>query len=342
MLLIASPIYVSEARFVERSRSHEGVSAFGTVLQSVGVDLNAGATDAYEVHEYMMSRDAMGSLVARDGLREVLARPGADFLARFPRPFEAPTTENLYASYKRFVMVGYDSTTGISTLRVSAFRPDDAHNIAAALLDGGEQLVNELNQRSAQDAVGQAVQQVAQAQERAVRAENALTGFRSREKLIDPTRESAAGSNLVSQLDAQIVTMQAERSSLAALAPKSPELPALDQKIHAFEAQREAERVRVAGESDSLAPKIGEYERLMLERDYAAKSLASADAALEDAQLEARKKQTYLERVVAPDAPDKAERPQRWFTILMVFVSSLVAYATIMLVLAGLREHRQV
>jgi capsular polysaccharide transport system permease protein len=97
----------------------------------------------------------------------------------------------------------------------------------------------------------------------------------------------------------------------------------------------------VAGESNSLAPKIGEYERLMLERDYAAKSLASADSALEDAQLEARKKQSYLERVVAPDTPDKAEAPRRWFMIFMVFISSLIAYGTIMLVVAGLREHRQ-
>jgi len=34
--------------------------------------------------------------------------------------------------------VGYDSTTGISTLRVEAFRPGDAHDIANALLDSGE------------------------------------------------------------------------------------------------------------------------------------------------------------------------------------------------------------
>jgi capsular polysaccharide transport system permease protein len=342
MLLIASPVYVSEARFVVRSRAHEAPSAFGTVLQSVGVDLNGGATDAYEVHEFMMSRDAMADLVARHQLREVLARPGADLLARFPRPFESPTVENLYRSYKRFVSVGYDSTTGISTLRVEAFQPDDARNLAGALLDDGERLVNELNRRAAEDAISQAVEQVGEAQGRAIRAESALTAFRSREKLIDPTRESVAGATLVNQLDAQIMNLQAERNSLAALAPQSPELPALDQKIRAFEAQREAERTRVAGESNSLAPKIGEYERLTLERDYAAKSLASANAALEDAQLDARKKQSYLERVVAPDTPDKAEQPQRWFTILMVFVSSLIAYATIMLVLAGLREHRQI
>jgi capsule polysaccharide export protein KpsE/RkpR len=138
------------------------------------------------------------------------------------------------------VSVGYDSTTGISTLRVSTFRPQDSRDIANALLDGGERLVNGLNQRASQDAVGQAVQQVGEAQSRALRAEEELTAFRSREKLIDPTRDSAAGATLVSQLDAQIMTLQAERNSLAALAPQSPELPALDQKIRAFEAQREA------------------------------------------------------------------------------------------------------
>ena len=40
-------------------------------------------------------------------------------------------------------------------------------------------------------------------------------------------------------------------------------------------------------------------------------------------------------------ARDRAERPQRAYSVLIVFVSALIAYATIMLVMAGLREHRQ-
>jgi BexC/CtrB/KpsE family polysaccharide export inner-membrane protein len=341
MFFIAAPVYVSEARFVVRSRNHEGPSAVGTVLQSVGVSLPSGETDAYEVHEYMMSRDAVADLADNHHLREILARPEADFLARFPRPFEGDNTENLYENYQRFVSVGYDSTTGISTLRVSAFRPQDAQALANALLNGGERLVNELNRRSAADTIDQAAQQVTEAQGRAQRAETALTEFRSRERLIDPTRASAAGADLVAQLEAQIINLEAERNSLAALAPQSPELATLDQKIRAYEAQRDAERTRVAGESDSLAPKIGEYERLMLDRDFSAKSLAAADAALEDAQIEARRKQTYLERVVLADRPDKAELPKRLFTVAMVLVSLLIAYATLVMVVAGLREHRQ-
>lgn len=341
MFLIAAPIYVSETHFVVRSRSQQGISAFGAVLESVGVDLSAGTTDAFEVDEYLMSRDAAANLIAHNGLREVLNRPEADFLSGFPRFFERDTFESLYKNYVRFVSVGYDLTTGINTLRVEAFRADDAQNIANALLQGGEKLVNQLNRRAMNDILGQATAQVSDAQERAIRAEVALTDFRTREKLIDPTRTSAANSDIVSQLDAQVIALQAQRNSLASLAPESPELPGLDQKILALQQQRNEESIRVAGESNSLAAKIGEYERLMLDRDYAARSLSNADATLEQAQIDARKKQVYLERIVGPDLPDQAALPERLITVVVVFVSAFIAYAIIMLVVAGLREHRQ-
>jgi capsular polysaccharide transport system permease protein len=340
--LIAAPIYVSETHFVVRSRSGGGVSPFGTVLASVGLDLGAGATDSYEVDAYMMSRDAVAGLVAHNNLRAILDRPEADFIAQFPRFYQRDSFENLYKAYPGFVTVGYDASSGINTLRVQAFRPDDARAIAQALLSDAENLVNRLNERAVNDLLAQSERQVAEAQARAVRAELALTDFRTREKLIDPTRASAAGSEIVSQLDTQIIAAQAQRSSLAALAPQSPLLPDLDQKIRSLEDQRAQENVRVVGESDSLAPKIGEYERLQLDRDYAAKSLASADAALEQAQIDARKKTDYVEHISEPDLPDQAELPERTETVATVFVSALIAYAIIMLVAAGLREHKQI
>jgi capsular polysaccharide transport system permease protein len=342
MFLIAAPIYVSETSFVVHARSEQTQSPFGVVLASVGVDFGAGATDAYEVDAYMMSRDAVATLASQHQLRSVLDRPEADFIARFPRVYQRDSFENLFKTYPRFVHVGYDSTTGINTLRVKAFRPGDARAIAGALLVGGEKLVNELNRRALTDVISQAQAQVSEAQAREVRTEVALTEFRTREKLIDPTRASTAGSDIITQIDAQVIALQAQRASLAALAPQSPELPALDEKIQAYQEQRNREVVRIAGESNSLAPKIGEYERLMLDRDYAAKSLAAADATLEEAQIDARKKGVYLERITEPDLPDQAELPDRFENVAIVLVSALVVYATLMLVLAGLREHKQI
>jgi capsular polysaccharide transport system permease protein len=340
--LLASPQYVSEARFVVRSHTQNGPAAFGTVLQSVGMDLGGSSTNAYEVHEYIMSRDAVTDLERSHRLRAKLAAPGADALARFPRPFAGRGFEDLYRAYKRFVTVGYDSTTGISTLRVQAFRAQDAHDIAKALLDGGEELVNRLNQRSAADTIEQARLQVIDAETRTSQAQAALTRFRSREQLIDPGRSSLAGSELLARLDLQIANLRADRASLAASAPQSADLPAIDRRIKAYQAQREAESSKIAGESDSLAPKIGAYEQLALERDFAQRSLAAANAALESAHVEARRKQLYLERVVSPNIPDRAARPRRLLSILMVFVTCMAAYGTVTLVIAGLREHKQV
>ena len=106
-------------------------------------------------------------------------------------------------------------------------------------------------------------------------------------------------------------------------------------------AQIELERSRVAGEADSLAPQIGEYERLALDRDFAQRSLAAAVTTLEAARLDVHRKQLYLERVVSPNLPDKAEEPRRFLAIVMVLVSALLAYGTVSLLIAGLREHRQ-
>lgn len=50
-LLIASPQYTSEARFVVRSKAQEQPSSLGVALQGVGLSTNQ--TDAYAVHEYI-------------------------------------------------------------------------------------------------------------------------------------------------------------------------------------------------------------------------------------------------------------------------------------------------
>ena len=138
--------------------------------------------------------------------------------------------------------MGYDSQTGISTLRVQAFRASDAHDVARALLDGGEALVNRLNDRAAADAVTQAQRQLLDAEQRSVEAQAILTDFRNRERLIDPDKSSLGGLDLMGKLETQLATMRAERAGLAASAPESPQLPVLDRRITAFSAQLEMER----------------------------------------------------------------------------------------------------
>ncbi|NBB53303.1 chain-length determining protein [Rhizobium sp. CRIBSB] len=336
-LLIASPRYVSEARFLVRQPNQAQPSSLGVALQGAGIA--PAQTDAFAVHEYIRSREALAELDQRRDIGAMLGM--GDVFARYPRPWESRTLEGRRKAFQRFVTVGYDSTTGISTLRVEAFRPEDAQALAEGLLQGGEGLVNRLNTRAAADAVAEAMTAKVEAQAALTAAQMRLTAFRNRERFIDPQRAAAESAQLIGQLSATVAGLRAERAQLAAEAPQSPQLPGLDNRIAAYERQIAAERAKVAGEAGSLAPRVSVYEDLVLTRELADRQASEADAALIQARQDARRQRLYLERVVNPGRPDEALEPRRWSSILTVLITMLLIYGIGWLVLAGVREHRQ-
>jgi len=342
-LFIAAPMFVSETQFIvrEKSSGSQSMPGAGGLLASFGLG-GASQDDDQAVLGYLTSRDAVADLERNHSLRAMLERPGADFVARFPRPFESQTGEDLYKAFKRFLVAGISPQTGITTLRVTAFRAEDAHELTSALLADAEAMVNRMNERSLTDTVGQAERQLADAETAAANAQTALTEFRNHERIVDPALSTTADVELMATLEAQLANLKAERAGLAASAPSSPQLPVQDRNIAAYQTQIDAERARTAGQADSLAPKLGIYQRLQVDQEIAAKSLEAAEATLESSRLEAMRKQLYLEPLVIPNLPDKSEQPRRLRSIVTVLVSSLVAYAAISLTVAGLREHRQV
>ena len=338
-LLIASPLYVSEARFIVRAPNHAQPSSLGVALQSAG--LSPAQTDAYAVHEYINSRDGLRDLNKRFNLAELLGPRSADMFTRYPRPWESRSEEGLFKAFKRFVTVGYDATTGISTLRVEGFTPQNSLKVSESLLTGGEQLINRLNERSSSDAVAEATVARDLAKSRLAEAQLQLTAFRNREQFINPTITASEGGQLIGGLLSTIANLRAERAQLVAEAPNSPQLSILDSRIRAYEGQVEAERAKMAGSSNSLAPKIGVYEDLVLARELADKELTQATASLVQAAQDARSQKLYLERIVGPSIPDAPTQPRRWLAILTVLCSCLLAYGVGWLIWAGVHEHRQ-
>lgn len=336
---IATPRYVSEAHFIVRKTDEARPNGLGLMLQGTG--LSMGTTDAFAVQEYMVSRPAAAALDKRYGLEKVFSRPGVDYLSRYPRLFTRPSKEDQYRALKRFVTVGYNATSGITTLRVQAFTPQDAQNISRSLLDSGETLINQLNERSAADAVADAQKAVEESMERRVRIQNQLAAFRNQERFIDPQLVATEASQLIANLLSNVAQLRAELAQLRQTAPASPQIPALTGRIAAYEAQIAEERTRLAGRADSLAPKISTYEGLMLQRELADRALTEASATLLSAQQEARRQKLYLDRIVEPNLPDRPTEPQRLRTILIVFLSSLMVFLLGRLMWAGLREHRQ-
>jgi len=340
-LLMASPLYVAEARFIVRAQNQQTPSALGIALQGVGVSSSA-ATDAFSVHEFIKSRDGFQYLERYFDLKKVFSPPSADVFSRAVPPWSGKTREEAFKGISKFIVVGYNSTNGISTLRVEAFRPEDAKAVADRLLIGSESLLNELNVRSSEAAVTEAQRTLIEAQERLAESQRQVGIFRNNEGFIDPARTALESSQLIGSLMSQLAQLNAERSSLAAQAPQSPQLASLDLRIRAYEGQIAEERGKIAGRTSSLAPKIGEYERLILDTELADRAVTAARNELETSRLDARRQQLYLDRVVEPSLPDKAIEPRRGLSFLAVLASCLLIYGIGSLVWASIREHRNV
>jgi len=338
-LLIASPRYVSEAHFVVRSAGTSQPSPMGLALNVAGI--STSTNEAFAVHEYLTSRDSLRELQKEYNVRAILGRQGSDFLARYPRPWDGSSEESLFKAYLRFLDVGHDSSTGISTIRVQAFTPKDAYMLNEALLKSGEALVNKLNERAAANALSDAERDRAVAAKAAEEASDALTRFRTSVRFIDPRTEAAENTQIIATLSVALAQLRAERDQIQAEAPASPQLAPINRRIIGLETQVEQARIKMAGSADSLAPKVGTYEDLLLQREIAERRVTQAEASLIAAQQEASRQKLYLERIVSPSMPDKGLEPRRWRSLLTVFLSVLLAYGVGWLVWAGIREHRQ-
>jgi capsular polysaccharide transport system permease protein len=209
------------------------------------------------------------------------------------------------------------------------------------MLDRSEAWVASLNARALSDQVAQSQRQVDDAVAAVAKAQAALTLYRNGQRMIDPDKSATADLELLSHLEAQIDALKAQRAAVASAAPQSPQIPLLDKQIAAFQGQIDNERASQAGAANSLAPKVAQYQKLVLDSDMAAKGLESAVAGLESAHMDARRQQVFLQRVVSPTRPDRPEEPHRLKMVLLIMVSSLLAYAIIALVISALREHRQ-
>src|SRR5262249_39643535 len=150
--------------------------------------------------DFITSRDAVVQLMDKLPLQQMYGRPGADFVARYPSIFFGSGREEFYKYFQWMISVSNSSTTGISALRVQAFRADDALAIAGTLLDLSEALVNRLNERIHEDAVKVSEAQVQADEKRLTEAELAITDFRNRELIIDPEKSSVVLSEVMKRL----------------------------------------------------------------------------------------------------------------------------------------------
>jgi capsular polysaccharide transport system permease protein len=337
--VIASDQYQSEGHFVVRTGDNaptptSGLSAF----LGMGAGVSQSRSDAMSVNDFLNSQQAVDILHKRLNLVERFRRSEADIATRLW--FAEPTPEMLLRYYRDHVDVRMDQETGITTLKVRSFRPDDSYAIVSEMLKLGEERVNMINRRSQTDALATARRQIGEAEAGLIAIQSRMTAFRQNRGDLDPEGSGKAQIGLVTGLEAQLTAARAQLSAMQGIiSPSSPQYVATAARLRALEGQVASQRGRLTSGGSAIAARLGSYQELQIRQEFAAKRYEVAAARLEKARDEAMKQQLYIVRVVDPNMPVKSEYPQRARVILTIFLSLLVAYGIGWLLVAGVREH---
>ncbi len=340
---IASDVYIAEAKYALRQNADTQISGlFGSMLGSSS-GIESPNEDTSIVRDYIHSREMIAGLDQAMSIREQFSSDKIDFLSRFDAD---DSQEEFLTYYRSKIELGIDTTTNISTLRVRAFDPDIAHQIAQNIIRLSEELVNSISSRIVKDSLQFARAEVEAAETRVRAASAAMTKFRSDTNSINPGEETKAVLGIITELESQLAIARTQMiEAQGYMQRNSPQVQVLRGKVEALEKQVIDERKRLSNTEQSgvnYTTLIDSYQPLMLEQELATKQYASTLASLEIARIEAQKKQRYLLPFVPPQVPDEALEPKRIKSIMTVFLGLCILYAIGGLVWAAIKDHMRI
>lgn len=343
--LIESNEYVSEAHFTVRKGS-ESKSAISDVMSGISASMGMGGIgtssttqDVFIVADYIRSRTIIEDLGGKQVLYNAYSGKNADWLSRLS---SAASLEKAWKYWNRKVSAVIDTPSGIITLDVRAFTPDDAQGLARLILTKSEALVNDISERSRRDAMTRALSEIKSAEDRLRLARAELADFRNKNNLIDPMLSAKTINDNIGKLLQDRSVLENNRATLgSSVSADSPMLRVLNAQIAALDQQISDLRSQLTSQSkgDALSGQIAGYESRQIEVQFAEKLYSIAQDAYNAARREQERQQLYLVTVEQPSTPEKPTYPRIFLDTMTVFAACLVLWSMGALLVASVRDH---
>ena len=213
-------------------------------------------------------------------------------------------------------------------------------------MDKSQDRINELNNAARDDLMRYAELDLTDALERLKKAREALTEFRTRTQIVDPTADIQGQMGVVNNLQQQLAEALIELDLLLGT------INASDPRIIQAERRIEVIRNRIAQERESFAVDdvagigmdyptlMAEFESLTVDREFAEETYRAALAALDVARDKASRQSRYLATYITPTLAERAEYPQREILMALAALFLTLAWAIGALIFYSVRDRR--
>ncbi|MEO1537186.1 MAG: sugar transporter [Pseudomonadota bacterium] len=334
---VAADQYASTVGFsVRKEEVASPIELFGGIADVA----STGSSDADILHAFIRSQEIVEALQRRLNLSAIYAKPKSDPVFAYDPDGQI---EDLCDYWDRMVRVTYDSTTELIEVRALAFTPQDAKAIASAIFEESVRLVEELSAIAQDDTIAFAEVEVERAVERLKAAREAMTGFRSRTQIVDPTADLQGQMGLLSTLEQQLAEALIQADLLReSTRVGDPRITQAELRIDVIEARIADERRNLGrdGDGEDYATKLAEYERLSVDREFAEQAYTAALATYDQALAEARRKSRYLAAYIKPTLAQASEFPRKEMLLALVTFFLLTSWSIAVLVYYSVRDRR--
>lgn len=336
----AADQYASLVAFsVRKEEVSSAIELLGGITQLSG----SSSSDTDILYEFIQSQRLVARIDERLDLRSIWSWPENDPVFTYAGP---GVIEDLVRYWPRMVQISYDSGTGLMEVRTLAFRPEDATAIAAAIYEESSAMINELSDIAREDSVRYARDELDRAVERLRSARLAVTEFRNRTQIVDPSVDLQTQAGLLGTLQTQLAEALIDLDILRETAQASdPRITQAERRVRVIEDRLAEERRKLgigedAAQGAVYADLVGEYESLSVDREFAEQSYTAALASYDAAQAEARRKSRYLAAHILPTLAESAQYPRREVLLALISTFLFGLWSIVVLVYFSLKDRR--
>lgn len=336
--VVAVDQYASYVGFAVRK---EDTTSAVEVLGGIADLGSSSSSDTDILYKFIKGRQMIRNVDAQLDLRSLYHMPSDPLFGLQ----EGASQEELERYWNRVVQIVYDRNTGLIELRVNAFQPEDAQNVARAIVAESTRMINDLSAIAREDTTRYAREELDHALDRLKQARQAMTTFRARTQIIDPQADTQGRMSLLTSLQQQLASALIDLDLLRRTARENdPRITQGERRVEVIQIRIDEERNRFGSNQetsdDNYSKLVGEYEALAVDQEFAEKSYLSALASYDGAVAEAQRQSRYLATYIPPTLAEDAEYPQRILLLLMAAGGLLLSWAITVLIYYSVRDRR--
>jgi capsular polysaccharide transport system permease protein len=341
--------YVSVAAFSVRA---EEMSSPFELLGGLAMG-SSSSSDTDILYDFIQSQEIVVRINEQVDLRALWAKanPAVDPVFAYHPP---GTIEDMVIYWNRVVKVYNDPLTGLVRLEVQAFTPEDAHLIATLVYEESSRMINRLSAIAQEDATRFSRQELEEAVERLKEAREAVTLFRNRYQLVDPAASMQSQMGILSSLEQELAATLIDLDILRqTTSGNDPRIVQAERRIEVIEERIRQERNKLGigmllpgqeaqtnGTGNAFANLIGEYERLMVDQQFAEQFYAMARSTYDAAVSESRRQSRYLAAHVQPTLAERALQPERITLLALLALFTFLSWSMLTLAFYALKDRR--